>query len=851
MLPDLDASATLKLLQTSLILSKLRYLGPGLVTMMSRNVFFTVVANNYAAYAQVLMQSVHRHHPRSHRYIIVCDEKSEWSVSSSFAELIFLEELQIHDSAAMKLRYDVMELSTAIKPFSILFLDRRHPGCNIIYLDPDILVTAPLTHVEVALEGGAEVVLTPHLTSPLDDGFQPDDLAIMKSGIYNLGFVGFRLDHEARKLVEWWRERCRKDAIVDIADNKFTDQRWMDMAPAFVKKTHILHNHSYNLAYWNLPHRKLERVGDGLLVDGEPLRFVHFSGVNPASPQRFSKHQNRFTRDNIGALGFLYKAYVDDLFVNGWERSQAVPYAFGCFANGRRINKFMRLAFRRHDEVLCAASVMRDGLFFDEPDQIFDRSDAPAITILMHEVWRERADLRGEFNLKKGEDRKRFLAWFIEFAAEQEGIDDLSITAAAMLQRPASIQKKRIKPWAPQITEEGPIDRAGLEQWLAEPVRVNILFAAGAPPLPRHLAILWEMRRDLRDYFPCQSSQDLWAYFTWCITDGAQQHSVDPALIAPSIETFLNTDINSGNVTAPPVTKLMNCVPPAYSRTDAAFASDVPDLQMSVLLKAIWLIGKATSNYNWPTSFTKSQREWSLERSHECLRTEVPISNLMFAIWRLRRDIQQAFDLQNKNSQTSFLAWLVCFGMREFALPIQLLPGSVFLYLGQPVWPGVRGAMRFHALCRERRSDLHKFDVAQFKGRKALVNFVNHEESIDQWSAKEWLKTIDEARVRSDPSSPVKSLLRIFHVKKGLPVDHNGAPSEKPKSRTVVLTGLKTHVSGRGEDVRITAACLKSYGVDSQILDRFNEKQQINMTDELRQGLNIVGRVPLRGVAGR
>ena len=38
---------------------------------MSENIFFTVVANNYDAYARVLMQSVKRHHPASERYIIL------------------------------------------------------------------------------------------------------------------------------------------------------------------------------------------------------------------------------------------------------------------------------------------------------------------------------------------------------------------------------------------------------------------------------------------------------------------------------------------------------------------------------------------------------------------------------------------------------------------------------------------------------------------------------------------------------------------------------------------------------------------------------------------------------------
>ena len=303
--------------------------------MARRTVFFTIVANNYLAYARVLMASLLRHHAASPRYVVLCDEPATDAKLGLTAELIAARDLGLPELEAMAFWYDVMEFATAIKPACFQFLWERHPECDIVYLDPDILVTNRLAHVERALADGASLVLTPHLNAPLQDGAQPDDLTIMKSGVYNCGFFAAAPVKEAKDFIRWWRDRCRRDAVVDIEGNRFTDQRWVDLAPSFAPHTHILHNPAYNLAYWNLSHRRVTRIGADLLVEGQPIRFVHFSGVSPADRTVFSKHQTRFTPALIGALRPLFEHYIDLLHENGWAEFREIPYAYGRFRGGR------------------------------------------------------------------------------------------------------------------------------------------------------------------------------------------------------------------------------------------------------------------------------------------------------------------------------------------------------------------------------------------------------------------------------------------------------------------------------------------------------------------------------------
>jgi hypothetical protein len=86
----------------------------------------------------------------------------------------------------------------------------------------------------------------------------------------------------------------------------FTDQRWMYLAPVFVPDPLILRHPGYDVAYWNLPHRDIRRREDGTwLVNGQPLVFFHFSGIDPEDPSVFSRHQNHFTMDTLGPAAEL------------------------------------------------------------------------------------------------------------------------------------------------------------------------------------------------------------------------------------------------------------------------------------------------------------------------------------------------------------------------------------------------------------------------------------------------------------------------------------------------------------------------------------------------------------------
>src|SRR5439155_2510828 len=130
-----------------------------------------------------------------------------------------------NDFLDMATMYDVTELSTALKPW---LLERMvADGTGVIYLDPDIEVFAPLDDIG-ELAHNHSMVVTPHLLGPMPrDGHLPSEIDILRTGVYNLGFIA--IPSTSDHFLTWWKGRMRLDCIRAIDEGLFVDQRWIDL----------------------------------------------------------------------------------------------------------------------------------------------------------------------------------------------------------------------------------------------------------------------------------------------------------------------------------------------------------------------------------------------------------------------------------------------------------------------------------------------------------------------------------------------------------------------------------------------------------------------------------------------
>ena len=323
--------------------------------------------------------------------------------------------------------YDVLELSTAVKPWLLRHLLEYDDV--VCFLDPDIEVftlaradrstrasarnRAHSTHHDpaAARRSGAE-----REDDPAGRGLQP------------------RLHRGARAspgaFLSWWSERLRRECRIAFEDGLFVDQRWIDFVPSYFDHT-VLLDQGYNVAYWNLYERELKLGANGYEVNGGPLRFFHYSGFNPLRPYVLSKYQAgelRIRLEDQFAAAQLCARYASRLFEAGHLDASSTAYRFNYTALGVPIDTRSRRAYA---EALEAAEIDSTERALPDP---FDTAEAAAfadwlgspspadsetrISRYVRALYDERPDVAARFHDLSGPGRAELLTWVRDHGRE-------------------------------------------------------------------------------------------------------------------------------------------------------------------------------------------------------------------------------------------------------------------------------------------------------------------------------------------------------------------------------------------------------------------------------------------------
>jgi hypothetical protein len=304
----------------------------------------TIVSLNYLAYARTLCNSFLNFHPDYNFYVLLVDRLPDgFDASQERFELVLVEDLGIPNFEAVAFKYGILELNTNVKP---TFL-KRILGWGVeqvIYFDPDILICSALDPIYEALATSA-IVLTPHCTSPNEDG-PYGEVLLLVDGVFNLGFIAVARAAEVDRFLDWWERRCLTLGYNERWSGLFVDQKWINLVPCYFESVHVLKHPGCNVAYWNLHERMLQKTQTFWLVNGtDPLIFFHFSGIDIDGGCRISKHTDQFDLTSRPDLAEIFACYRALLVSNGIRNFSAHSYAFGHFDNGVLVNKLQRAAF--------------------------------------------------------------------------------------------------------------------------------------------------------------------------------------------------------------------------------------------------------------------------------------------------------------------------------------------------------------------------------------------------------------------------------------------------------------------------------------------------------------------------
>lgn len=334
---------------------------------MSNKAVFTIVAKNYYGFAQALFQSIKRHNSNFDFYIIISDEIDiqEDFVSSEYV-VREAKSLGIPRFSELAFKYNITELSTAIKPYVFSYLFEIKEYERAIYFDPDIYLYNSLDVIFEKLNQH-DIVITPHFVTPelISSANAPETLTLF-AGIYNLGFIAIKNSEVGRNMIHWWENRLHKYCYADKFDALHVDQKWIDFVPAlYGDKVLIVRDLGWNIAYWNIHEREINNEDGKILVrnrilaeaKGDELLFIHFSGFN-VEDIYFNKQCPTLVLENYPDWIPFNENYKTFLGQNHFNKFFHKEYNYSVFQNGQPILAFHRRIFRR---------LIDNAVFFENP----------------------------------------------------------------------------------------------------------------------------------------------------------------------------------------------------------------------------------------------------------------------------------------------------------------------------------------------------------------------------------------------------------------------------------------------------------------------------------------------------
>ncbi len=280
------------------------------------NLAFTICSNNYLAHAKTLGDSFLEFHPDIKFIIGLVDKfdlEFDYSFFSAF-DIILVEDIAVPNFEELIEKYNITELNTAVKPSYLQHLFKEYNAKKVLYIDPDVIVMSSFNEVFDILDS-KNIVITPHMCSPIDDEFGPNDYDVLGGGVYNLGFIGLSEYEQVKTFIDWWNYRVVKYGYNSPQNGMFYDQLWIHYVPCFFDNYHVLKHLGYNMANWNLHEREITFQDDvNFIINGNySLRFFHFSGYKFQKPDVISGYQTRYDFNSRPDLLPLFNMYLSKL----------------------------------------------------------------------------------------------------------------------------------------------------------------------------------------------------------------------------------------------------------------------------------------------------------------------------------------------------------------------------------------------------------------------------------------------------------------------------------------------------------------------------------------------------------
>jgi hypothetical protein len=265
--------------------------------------FVTLFDSAFLPIGMALHESLERHAQPFHLWILCMDELVEKHLAAlalPHVSLITVKDIEDGKLLAVKPQRNRAEYCWTLTCFSYDAVFARAPEIKrLTYVDADLFFfDNPRILLREFEQSGKHVLITEHAYDPRNDMTEV-------SGRFCVQFITFRNSSKAKKVRNWWQERCLECCSAKRENGKFGDQKYLDVWPdLFPDEVYIVKQVEKTLAPWNEYY--FEKKCKGAIA---PV-FYHFHKLRIISPDVV----RMYAYDRIGKQGKkLYEKYFEAL----------------------------------------------------------------------------------------------------------------------------------------------------------------------------------------------------------------------------------------------------------------------------------------------------------------------------------------------------------------------------------------------------------------------------------------------------------------------------------------------------------------------------------------------------------
>jgi hypothetical protein len=272
------------------------------------------------------MAQVERLIPDCRRIVYFVDDVSTFiAPQNENFEAIQLQRIGVPRYTQLVYGHSPTGVCCILKPYAVQHAIRNLGVKKCIYFDNDISLYRTPTELISSLER-YDFVITPHITTPIPQGTQPDERIVQQYGIYNAGMFACTSSPDTTLFLSWWGRHMLNP--INISPQNGWDQIWLAFADCFIEHCKTLRNPGYNVASWNLHEREITEKGGGLFAADSPLTTMHFSGFNEEAPERLFRPEITCTNSPNKLTSKICLDYHNSLTKYGMEECKNWGYGY-------------------------------------------------------------------------------------------------------------------------------------------------------------------------------------------------------------------------------------------------------------------------------------------------------------------------------------------------------------------------------------------------------------------------------------------------------------------------------------------------------------------------------------------